>query len=194
VRTGGQSYQALGYVHRPKTLRGREFHRPLFTVLAPSAYVFTRKFGPAPLKFGPAPRKFGPAPLKFGPAPRKFGPAPLKFGPEPRRFGPAALRLATLVGATLLTSGLVTIAFLLAVRLLISDFFSIDITCSSRIFFIPSGVSAVLHSDCQTVCINSVHDCQQNQQLAAALRWLVPPSNGELINKSKIINLAMVKN
>ena len=114
MRTVGQSYQALGYVHRPKTLRGREFHRPLFTVLAPSAYVFTRKFGPAPLKFGPAPRK----------------------------FGPAALRLATFVGATLLTSGLVTIAFLLAVRLLISDFFSIAIACLLLAsFFIPPDIS-----------------------------------------------------
>jgi hypothetical protein len=34
------------------------------------------------------------------------------------------------VDATLLTSGFVTIAFLLALRLLIRDFFSMDIACS----------------------------------------------------------------
>jgi hypothetical protein len=37
---------------------------------------------------------------------------------------------AARVEATLLASGLVTIAFLLAMRLLIRDFFSIDIACS----------------------------------------------------------------
>src|SRR5438309_12077300 len=36
----------------------------------------------------------------------------------------------SLVELTVLTSGLVTIAFLLALRLLIRDFFSIDMACS----------------------------------------------------------------
>jgi hypothetical protein len=36
----------------------------------------------------------------------------------------------TLVASALVTSGLVTMAFLLALRLLIRDFFEIDIACS----------------------------------------------------------------
>jgi hypothetical protein len=40
----------------------------------------------------------------------------------------------TRVGATLFTSGLVTIAFLVAVRLLISDFFSIAIASLLGVF------------------------------------------------------------
>src|SRR5258708_39947533 len=42
----------------------------------------------------------------------------------------------TRLGATLLTPGLVTMAFLLAVRLLIRDFFSMDIACSSFFGFL----------------------------------------------------------
>ena len=112
------STAGLGLPTQTKYCGGRESHQPLST-------VFTCPISRC-LHFT----------LKFGPAPRKFGPAPLKFGPAPLKFGPAPLRLATLVGATLLTSGLVTMAFLLAVRLLISDFFSIDIAYSSgRVFY-----------------------------------------------------------
>jgi hypothetical protein len=42
----------------------------------------------------------------------------------------ATCNFEILVDATLLTSGFVTIAFLLALRLLIRDFFSMDIACS----------------------------------------------------------------
>jgi hypothetical protein len=38
------------------------------------------------------------------------------------------------VGSALVTSGLVTMAFLLALRLLIRDFFEIDIACSLFLF------------------------------------------------------------
>src|SRR5690242_16896639 len=54
----------------------------------------------------------------------------------------------TFVGSALVTSGLVKMAFLLALRLLIRDFFKIDIACSLLIVF--DLHFDLLHSACQS--------------------------------------------
>ena len=72
----------------------------------------------------------GPAATLCGPATTLWGPATTLCGPATTLCGPAT----SFVGAALVTSGLVTMAFLLALRLLIRDFFEIDIACS--LFFV----------------------------------------------------------
>jgi hypothetical protein len=74
-------------------------------------------------------------------------------------FVPTLKSLFKRVGATLLTPGLVTIAFLVAVRLLISDFFSIAIASLLGVF-----ICALLNAN-----IDSTSDAKvlQSQSLSS---------------------------
>jgi len=69
----------------------------------------------------------------------------------------------SLVGATLLTSGLVTMAFLLALRLLIKDFFSMDIVCSSFSFL--TDVIPIAQGVPKSACQTAESADTRNQQL-----------------------------
>jgi hypothetical protein len=101
---------------RPAFLLNRQF---LFKSYSPRSFVFTAILAATIL--------VAEAILDIGAAVRAM------------TLGAAAIR-ATIVlfEATLLPSGLVTMAFLLAMRLLIRDFFSIDIACSWWFFLIAS--------------------------------------------------------
>lgn len=54
------------------------------------------------------------------------------------------------VGSALVTSGLVTMAFLLALRLLIRDFFEIDIACSLFLFSTDALFYCKVHAKVRT--------------------------------------------
>jgi hypothetical protein len=87
-------------------------------------------FGFTATAFGFNATAFGFNATAFGFNATAFGFRATAFGFKATR-GIAALRaIIVLLEATLLPSGLVTMAFLLAMRLLIRDFFSIDIACS----------------------------------------------------------------
>jgi hypothetical protein len=103
-------------------------------VAASRVWLTAKRFGFMETAFGFRATAFGFNATAFGFNATAFGFKATEFGFKATR-GIAALRaIIVLLEATLLPSGLVTMAFLLAIRLLIRDFFSIDIACSCFVF------------------------------------------------------------
>jgi hypothetical protein len=88
------------------------------------------------------------------------------------------------VDANWLTPGLVTMAFFVAMRLLISDFFSMDI-CLLLFFRLPTDVWLYCTGIAKLVGLYPAHDTTKNQQLTDKTKILYQAVEGKLLALGK---------